>query len=140
MIRKLLLLGFIFVLTSGCSSFIVKNPALQDLKGSWESTGPVSYFQLSVDEKGTGLLAIVFDEKTLKLYKLDEYQSFENGFTMKLIDTKAKEKPVTLEGKIILGRLALKEASDPDEVLWFIKTEDLSNYRKIATDEIQGYQ
>ena len=119
---------------------MVQNPTLQDLEGSWESTGPVSYFQLSVDKKGTGLLAIVFDEKTLKLYKLEEFKSFEHGFTIKLIDTKGNEKPVSLEGEIVFGRLALKKAPDHDEILWFIKTEDLSKFRNIASDEIKSFQ
>ena len=140
MIWKILALSAISVLTGGCISLMAQNPTLDDLKGSWVSTGPVSFFQLSVDKKGAGLLAIVFDEETSKLYKLTEYQSFEQGFTMKLIDTKGEEQPVSLEGEIILGRLALKDTSDPEVILWFIKSEDFFKYRKIATDDIQAYQ
>jgi len=138
--RKLLAIGFVFILASGCKSLMVQNPTLHDLSGTWESTGPLSYFRLSVSEKGAGILAIVFDENTVKLYKINSFQSLEQGLKIKLVDINGEEKSVLLEGHLIFGRLALSGVSEPEEILWFTKSDALSKYREIAIDEINKHQ
>lgn len=137
---KLIVIGFIFTLASSCTSLMVQNPALNDLSGTWESTGSISYLMLSVSEKETGLLAIVFDKNTIIIYKIDSFQSLEQGFKIRFVDINGKQKPILLEGNIILGRLALKDPSVLNEILWFIKSNDLSKYKIIATDEINRHQ
>jgi len=138
--RKLLTIGFVVILASGCVSLMVQNPTLHDLSGSWESTGPLSYFRLSVNENDAGIMAIVFNEKSIKLYKIDSFQSLQQKFKIKLVDINGEEEPVLLEGHLVLGRLALNNISEPDEILWFTRSEDLLKYRKAAINEINKHQ
>jgi len=119
---------------------MVQNPTLHDLSGTWESTGPLSYFRLSVGENDFGVMAIVFDENSVKLYRIDSFQSLEQKFKIKLVDINGEEEPVFLEGHLVLGRLALNSISEPEEILWFIRSDDLSKYRKTAIDEINKLQ
>lgn len=137
---KLLAIGLIFILASGCVSMMVQNPTLHDLSGTWESTGPLSYLRLSVGENDPGVMAIIFDESSVKLYRIDSFQSLEQKFKIKLVDINGEEKPFFLEGHFVLGRLALNNILEPEEILWFIRSDDLSKYQKMAIDEINKLQ
>ena len=124
------------ILVNGCTTLITKEPKLHDLQGKWESTGPISYYQLAISETEGSYLAVVYDQENIKTYKLEEFKTLEQYFTAKFIDTENDEKPVNIKGTLILGRLTLEGALDQNEKIWFLKAKDITSYRKLANDTI----
>lgn len=133
---RLTIISIISIFICSCASFTTKRPTLQDLKGTWVSTGQV-YYQLTFNDKEDSYLVAVFNEKLVKKYKLEIFETLENNFNASFIDKKDSEKSVKIKGSLIASRLILEGASKKDEKIWFIKSSDIVAYKKIANEIIK---
>lgn len=125
----------VFIVLSGCGTLIIRKPTLLDIQGTWESIVQASYYQLKIEEKGMSYLAVVYDKKLVKLYKLDTFGTHDEGFSAKFVDTEGDES-VEVAGSLMLGRLALENKTNKKEKIWFLKTKNLEKFRNLANDRI----
>lgn len=133
-----LILIFSFVIMNGCTTFTPQQPTKLDLQGLWESTGPISYYQLRISENDNGYLTIVHDRESINIYKLSELRTLEKSFEARFTDTSGQEQPFTLLGALISGRLVLEGTAQHNEKIWFLKNSDLDHYRSMANETVNN--
>lgn len=126
----------VFIVLNGCTTLISQKPSIRDLRGTWESTGQASYYQLTIEDEGNSFFVIVFDSENVKVYRLDSFNSLDNGFTAKFVDTEGDEDPVDIKGILMMGRLALEDKTSEKGKIWFLKTKNLEIFRNLANDRI----
>ena len=132
-----LLLILLIVLMSGCAT--IRNPLPESVAGSWEHSH-VFYARLKLNNEGNGYLVNSFKTSETSVYAVSEYQSTQDGFSVKLTNINDKaESPEIVELVLYdIGLLCIRDSETGDEDFCFMESADLDESKASATQVLDA--
>ncbi len=118
----------------------VKNPTIDHVKGSWESTTYGYYSIIKIESENDGLLVMTGDEEHVTLYRLISFAPGEEDIEMTFKVTENKEKPFSIKVAVAKDSLRVTDMSEPNIIFSYIRSEKLLKYQEIAAKYIGDHK
>lgn len=133
--RRLLIL--LVLLMSGCAT--IKNPLPESVSGSWEHSN-IFYARLKLDNDGNGYLVNSFKTSETSVYAVGEYQSTQDGFSVKLTNINDEAESPEIVDLVLydIGLLCIRDSETGDEDFCFMESADLDESKASATQVLDA--
>ena len=129
---QIILLSFLCI---SCAGFplVNENIKFSDVKGSWESTGYFHYLKLEFNGlEDSSLITIDFNQKIERI-SLKNISFNKSEISFKGVKEGKSPKELLFSGILLGNRLVLTEKSSKEDVLSFIRQNELSELRGMAS-------
>ena len=129
---QIILLSFLCISCAG-SPLVNENIEFSDVKGSWESTGYFHYLKLEFNDlEDSSLITIDFNQKIERI-SLKNISFNKSEISFKGIKEGKPPKELLFSGILLGNRLVLTEKSSKEDVLSFLRKNELSKLRGMAS-------